>query len=475
MSCKILKVALINPPQLLPKSWGKPTVWQNLGLMYIASVLQKEGHEVKVIDAVAIDWEEPVEMGQFYYSGMRIPDILKELRRFGSEIVGISSPFTVNSKVVDQLAYQSKTALPDAKVVLGGADITARANEYKDFDSADFIAIGEGENVVKEITLSQEKMLKKDFIQNLDEIPFPSRELFPMEEYFKAYDKGRACRHNYLFHRRWTNIVCTRGCPYNCVFCSIHLSMGRKFRKRSVKNIETEINELVNGKLKIKHINFEDDNISLERDFFIKLLHMMIRNDYDITWSLPNGIRADTLNEEIVKKMAEVGCKRVFVAPESGVQRVVNEVIHKNLDLTTVERAVKLFKKHRIIVDVAFVIGLVGETKKDILDSIRYAEKLKKLGAEEAGFGIATPLYGTELHSQAVSKSYIPRNLDCSKLSPFESVISTEEWDSEWMLKIRDFASWYVSKPLWRKLLSIGKMLLSDTDKALDFIQFWWS
>jgi magnesium-protoporphyrin IX monomethyl ester (oxidative) cyclase len=432
-------------------------------------MLEKEGHEVNVIDAVATDWQQTLEHGRFVYSGMKISAVLKELETLDPEIVGLSSPFTVNSTIVTQLMLKIRASFPDIRIVVGGADPTVRPNAYKNY--ADCVVMGEGEKAINAFH-GQEKTLRMPYIEDLDQISFPCRELFPMDEYFRAYDLRRACRFDYIFHRRWTNLVTSRGCPFKCCFCSIHLSMGRTHRQRSVENVEAEMEHLIQGKLRIRHINFEDDNISLNRSFFDRFLRMIVRNKYDVSWSLPNGIRADTLNEETIRNMSKAGCRRLFVAPESGVQRVVNQIIHKNLDLSKVETAVKLFKKYNIIVDAAFVIGLIGETKQDILASFRYAAKLKRLGLNHAGFSIATPLYGTELYHQAIAGGYISEDLDTSNLSPFESVISTDEWDSAWIRRVKNCAEWSLNLPLWKKIWLMGKTFFIDRQWSLDLVKF---
>jgi len=431
--------------------------------MYIASAMRSAGHEVRVVDAVGENWRRIIEVGGSYYCGMSFANIIEKLAAFEPQIVGLSSIFTVNSDTVKNLIWRVKEDLPATRVMVGGADITVRPQEYS---HADHIVLGEGEDAVKNLNFH---IHSQRFIEDIDGLAFPARDLFPMEEYFKAYDAGRACRNKYVCDRRWTTLIASRGCPFNCVFCSIHLSMGRKLRKRSIENVEAEVDMLVNGKLRIRHINFEDDNISLDNAWFKSFLTMIKR--YDITWSLPNGIRADTVNAGIVREMAGAGCKRLFVAPEVGVQRVLDEIVHKSMKLSEVETAVRLFSENGIAVDASFIMGFIGETKKDILNTIRYARKLKRLGLDGAAFNIATPLYGTELYNQAVAEGYLSEGFDCCKMSPFESLIETEEWSSKWLLATREFAGWYVNRRLRSKLKSIAKMLGSEPLKAANFIK----
>ena len=127
----------------------------------------------------------------------------------------------------------------------------------------------------------------------------------------------------------------------------------------------------------------------------------------DVEWFTPNGVRADTLDEDLLRKMKASGCKKIRVAPESGVQRVVDNIVKKNLDLRAVEKAVILSKKVGIKVGCFFVVGLIGETKEDIEQTIAFAQKLKRLGADSFYFSYATPVYGTELYEQAKQGGFL--------------------------------------------------------------------
>jgi radical SAM superfamily enzyme YgiQ (UPF0313 family) len=195
----------------------------------------------------------------------------------------------------------------------------------------------------------------------------------------------------------------------------------------------------------------------------------MIRR-YDVTWSLGNGIRADTLDEETIRDMAEAGCQRVFVAPEVGVQRVLDEIVHKNLSLSAVERAVQLFSKYGIHVDAAFIMGFIGETKQDVLETMRYARKLRSLGLELAAFNIAAPLYGTDLYNQAVAMGFL-KETDCTKMSPFESLISTKELSSEWLLRMREFATFYVNRAFLSKLKYMVFLMVTNPRKFVGYLR----
>ncbi|MCX6731731.1 MAG: radical SAM protein [Candidatus Parcubacteria bacterium] len=258
----------------------------------------------------------------------------------------------------------------------------------------------------------------------------------------------------YTFNERWTSIFTSRGCPYNCNFCTINLTMGRQFRQRSPENVLAEIKQVCHD-YNIKHINFEDDNLTLDKKRAERIFDLMIKNKLNITWSTPNGIRVENIDDGLVQKMKKSGCRRVFVAPESGVQRVVTEIIGKNLDLKKIEQAVIIFKKYGIIVDGSFVIGHIGETKKEIWKTILFALKLKKLGMNTAGFHIATPYYGTRLYEEAKQKGYLRKDFDENLLSTREPLIITPEWNQFQIKRMHKIANWLINYSFKEKIIAI--------------------
>ncbi len=450
-----MNVLLINPPMEVPKKWGIPTVFQPLGIAYIAAVIQRD-HTVKIIDANAEAWNQVAENNNKYCMGLSLEEISNKIIDFNPDIVGITLPFSVVEKKSLEIASIVKKINKKIYTVLGGPGASVRPKELLKINDVDFIVIREGEETFPELLNAIE--LKKDFsnidgigyksdkneilinsprklISDLDKIKFPTRNLLPMKQYFSSAESMRGSRKSYLFNSNWASMITSRGCPFGCTFCSVRLVMGRKFRARGPINVVDEIEELIK-KHKVKHINFEDDNLTFDRIRFQKIADEIKKRNLKFTWSAPNGIRADTLDEETVKKMKESGCRRVFVAPESGSNRVLKEIIKKNMDLSKVIEAIKLLRKYKIIVDASFVIGMPGETKGEILKTIEFAKEIKKLGVTDIGFNIATPIPGSELYLTAIKKGYI-KSIEVDKLSANEPLIETPEWTKEEIKKLQ--------------------------------------
>lgn len=465
-----MRILCLNPSMSVPISWGKPQVHQPLGLAYVAGVLQKS-NEVTFLDANSEGFERLKKVGDRYYSGLSDEEIVDRISRINPEAVCMSITFTINSINALNILKEIKKRLPKLITVVGGAHVTVRPEETLRNPCVDFVVLGEGEKTVGELfdcisrngdlgavkgigfkdNGAQRITPARELIRNLDDLPFPALNLMPMEKYFQAYDQKRSQRKAYIYNKRWTTVITSRGCPMNCIFCSVHLTMGKMFRPRSPENVVAEM-ERDYQQFGIRHFNLEDDNMTWNTERFERICDLIVEKNLKISWSAPNGIRADRINEELVRKMKLSGCRRVFVAPESGSQRVLNEVIDKRMKLQDIENAVEIFAKNGIEVDLSFVIGLPGETKEEIWESINFAKKLRQKGASVAGFNIATPLYGTRLYEEVVKKGYFDANTDPSRLSPSEALIQTPEWTRDDILGLRSMADWSVNLSVFQKI-----------------------
>lgn len=485
-----MKVCLINPPQVSSTKYGRPYIFQPIGLLYVAAALEQY-FSVEILDATLADWRSLKTVDGKHHLGLSFEQIAEEVHRRQPDIVGISVPFSINAQCAHSVCAQVKKVNPAIVTILGGPHPSIRPREVLADSNVDFVVRGEGELTMPELvkviaekqTSAQLGNVKgigfrhngeivltepRPLIEDLDALPFPARHLVPMEEYFAAMQAGVGARTMYTCGDKWVSLITSRGCPYTCNFCSINLVMGDKFRARSPRNVLEEIRQVMTG-YGVSHFNFEDDNLTLNNSRAKELFDLLAKAGGGVTWSTPNGIRADTLDEELVVKMQQSGCKRVFVAPESGDQEVVNNIIGKNQDLGKVLTAVQLLNKHGITVDGSFVLGSIGETKWNILRTIRYAKKLKKAGMNLGGFHMATPYYGTPLYDEAKRKGYLVQEED-DKLSTWEALIETPDLSAKALCRLHKFAQWYVNLSFRQKLSSFIHIFFPATLPVVNFI-----
>ena len=443
-----MRVCLINPPRIQPKAWGKPNVFPPIVLASVAAVLEKN-HVVSIIDAPTEGWRNLAELDETKFRvGLSAETIAQRVREWSPDVVVIEIPFSGWSKTAFEVVSAVKVAKKDAIVALMGQHPTARPEACLSEQGVDFVVIGEPEITVSELVdaLAAGKQDfkgidglgfkengkatitgKREFVKDLDSLPFPARHLLPMELYNEAV-KENPLRGE--ISKPWTIVTTTRGCPYSCVFCSVCILWGRTWRARSPKNVVDELEHVVKT-FGVKQVDFYDENMTLDKKRMAEICDQIVQRGLHIEWFTPNGVRADTLDEPLLRKMKRSGCKKIRVAPESGVQRIVNEVIGKNLDLKKVEQAVVLCKKVGIKVGCFFVLGMIGETKADIEETIKFAYKLRSLGADSLIFSIAMPLYGTELYEQAKEGGYLREGFCDYALAATEPLIETPEFSAQ--------------------------------------------
>ncbi|MEM2093622.1 MAG: radical SAM protein [Candidatus Bathyarchaeia archaeon] len=456
-----MRIYLINPPRIHPKSWGRPNIAQPIEIAYVASILEN-AHEVAILDVPAEGWRNLEDIDEKRLRvGLADEAIAERVKSWNPDVVGINVPFSGWSKAAFEVASIVKEIDEEIITVMDGVHPSARPLECLQNHNVDFVIIGEPEHTWFELADFLEKgrppqsleeikgigFRKKNGqakttqprppIKDLDSLPYPARHLLPMKVYFEAV---REMPLRGEINRPWTTMITSRGCPYSCIFCSAHLIRGRIWRGRSPENVVEEIESLVKN-YGIRQIDFHDDNLTLDKKRMERICDLIIEKGLDIEWFTPNGVRADTLDGDLLKKMKRSGCRRIYVAPESGVQRIVNDVVKKNLNLKSVENTVALCRKIGIKVACFFIIGLPGETKKDIMATIEYAYHLRKLGADKFYFSYAMPLYGTMLYEIAKQGGYLQKDFSDEALSSVEPQIETQEFTREDLLRLSAIAN----------------------------------
>jgi anaerobic magnesium-protoporphyrin IX monomethyl ester cyclase len=424
-----------------------------IGLAYVAAVLEKD-HDVCIIDAPTEGRGNLKEVdGTTYRVGLSNKEMADRVRRLSADVVVIEIPFSGWAKAAFEVASVVKGVDESIVTVLMGLHPSARPEDCLENSDVDFVVIGEPENTVFELVDALEKdaggfkdisgigfvkdgvpvfTSPRPVIEDLDSLPFPARHLLPMAQYF-AVVKENPLRGE--VSKPWTLVVTSRGCPYECVFCTHHVVWGRKWRGRSPENVVDELEKVITA-YGVQQVDFLDDNMTLDKVRMERICDLIVERGLRFEWFTPNGVRADTLDEKLLRKMKRSGCKKIRVAPESGVQRVVDQIIGKNLDLKSVERAVALCKKVGIKVGCFFVIGLIGETKEDIKATINFAYKLRQLGADSFIFSIATPVYGTRLYEEAKRGGFLRECFSDDALAAVEPLIETPEFSADDLVEL---------------------------------------
>lgn len=385
-----MKILLVNP-----KIYNRRAV--PLGLAYIGAVLEENGHDVKVYDPAP-------------YENITLE---KTLRSFDPELVGVTCTTAQMPKGLD-MAHIIKNFSKDVPIVLGGVHPTSAPQQTLEFEDVDIVVIGEGEETMRELADSLEKNkdigevkgigYKEDnrikfteprpLIKNLDDIPYPARDLFPMKWYTQRCTNLRGL---------WlsaTNQMSSRGCPFTCAYCASAQVWRRKLRTISAGKVVDEM-ELLLEKYKIEGIGFSDDTFAVNKKRTIKICEEIRNRKLDLVWTV--GLRVDTVDEEIIKELSKSGCVQISFGVESGSEKVLN-ALNKGTNPAQTVRAFKICKKYGIRRLATFMIGNPEETMEDI-------EKTRKLAhaidADFAEFFITTPYPGTKLYEMAIQNKWI--------------------------------------------------------------------
>ena len=398
-----MKILLINP---LIREWAKPNVFP-LGLGYIASALREKGFEVEVLDINAFRWNKI--------------EVEEKIKNADFDVAGIGAIVTVYH-YVKWLIQIIKKYHPDKKIVVGGSVGTSIPHIILEKTEAEIVCMGEGEvTVVDLMRILQErkqalhevegvwfrdsdgkivKNRRRKPIKDLDALPWPAWDLFPMDIYLKN-PVGAPNRNKWIDGGAddtvplSMNINGTRGCPYKCIYC-YHDFMGQGYRYRSPESIVKEM-RFLHDSYGVRYFHFTDDEYCLRKDFIYDFCKKVKEEfNHQITWGCAG--RVNLMTEDLIATMADVGCVLIGYGIESGSQRML-DVMKKNVTVEQAKEAVKLTKKYLGWADCSFMIGTPGENRKTIEETIYFC---KELGLTPEVIFFITPYPGTELYRMAL-------------------------------------------------------------------------
>jgi magnesium-protoporphyrin IX monomethyl ester (oxidative) cyclase len=416
-----MKVLLVNPPSVIFKNEAK-SCHPPLGLAYLAAVLKNE-YEVCVLDCVAEGFENEERFGSYVRYGYSYENIRKRIIKIKPDAIGVSCLFSSVIGEARNICKIAKEIDSGIKTILGGIHPTVMPRETLKDKNVDFVIAGEGEYALKELlknintgngrflvkgVFSRENIgdesAQREKIEDLDQLPFPAWEMFPLDRYFKIKRPHGGIPHRIPFFP----INTSRGCPNDCVFCSINALWGRKFRVRSPSNILSEM-QYLKDKFNCREIFFEDDNLTLDRSRSGLMFREMINQGLEFVWSSPNGIAANTIDDELLVLIKESGCRALSFGLESGDNEVLNKIIKKRVDLKHAQSIIKKAGRLGIGTAAFFVVGFPDETKEQLKHTLAFA---RGLDVDNVNFFFATPLPGSELFKECVRKGEIRVNFD---------------------------------------------------------------
>lgn len=351
-----------------------------INLLYIASYMMSKGYSVKVIDPTA--------------QKMTLIDIIVAVIEENPKLIGMTA---MTPSIQSAVKIAKNICKLGIRIVLGGIHATNDPDFIERFPYFDYLVTGDGEKTFHEIAegLHPRGTIHSERIENLDTLPFPDRSLVDITQYRRP--------EQWKWEEFHMDILTSRGCAYNCSFCSIPNS-GHRVRFRNPKKVVDEM-ESIYGQCKGKY-TFNDDCFTFKKSHVLGLAQEII--DRKLKCEFMASTRANCMDEEMVKALKRMGCKNLCFGVESGSERIRNEVIGKKVTDKDIEKSVNLCRKYGITASLFIMVGLPTETKEDMERTIAISPKLK---ADYIGVHQTTPYPNSRIYRRAISEGKIPADL----------------------------------------------------------------
>ena len=407
-----MRILLINPFYPISETPSPP-----LGLAYLAAALEQAGARVEILDFVV-----------FPYSQAGLESVVK---RFKPHIAGATA-VTMTFDHACQVLKDLKIIDPEILTVMGGPHVSFCASETLEaFPQLDAVVVGEGEQTVVElmqtvqnggdlstvsgIAFRQGSKItatpRRQFIANLDTLPLPARHLLPLGRY-RALGLP-------------ATLTTSRGCPYRCIFCVGRKMGGARVRYHSAKRVVTELAYL--ARRQFRHINIADDLFTANPDHCLSVCDAILSHHLNINWTA--FARVDTISEQLLINMKAAGCTAVSFGVESANPAILR-TIKKGISLDQIRQAVRMCLRIGISPNASFILGLPGETRATIEETVSFATELQQEGLAY-GFHILAPFPGTEVREHADRLGIRILTDDWSKYHANRAVVETADADRQ--------------------------------------------
>ncbi|NOS99603.1 MAG: radical SAM protein [Phycisphaerales bacterium] len=429
----VRRVQLIFPPMVFSRFQSRQTALFPLGLGYVGSTLLRAGYEVELVDCPSEGYETLVPAGKdrLIY-GLTEEQIRKRIEAFKPDVVAISCLFSTLENRMMAVARIAKRVNPDIIVICGGPHVSAFYERITKDPAVDFCVNGEGEYATLDLLdaingkrpfssvhaisyLAGGELTvqpRTSWIQDLDVVPHPARELVDLNKYFSIgktqglrLDGGRALR--------IAQMTTSRGCPFQCTYCAKNVTWGKAYRTRSAENVLDEIEMLVD-RYGVERLAFQDDNFTADMERAERIFDGMVERKLPVTWEAHNGLGVNFLSPHLLEKMRASGCESFTIAVESANSPLLRQVRKPNY-IKLAPAIVTKAKELGIEVRGFFMIGFPGETLDEVWRTVEYARNLR---LAVSAFAIVTPLPGTVLYKECVEAGLVDEaTIDFEELS----------------------------------------------------------
>ena len=417
------KVQIVRPFSVLSRTTYSAAILPPLSLAYLAAVLRNAGYGVGIVDAQGSDIFSIRQSvcGRYNLQGLD-SEALIDLIEPDTYVVGVSLMFSQEWPPQRDFIQALRRRIPNVVIIVGGEHPTAFP-EYtlRDCPEIDYVITSEGEYTFLELVhrLFHGKdtadspgicYIKADggFVSNgysrrithISELPRPAWDLCKVENYFQPnWAMG-------INMGRHMPILATRGCPYQCTFCSNSTMWTPRYNMREPEDVIDEIEYLVKT-YRVDSIDFFDLTAIIKKDWTLIFCQELKRRNVNITWQLPSGTRSEALDADTLAALWETGCRLITYAPESGSEHTL-KLIKKKLDLPRIVESIRIAKKIGHTVKINLVIGFPGERMSDILKTVVFGVKMAFMRVDDCNIAIFSPYPGSELYGRLRKEGKLP-------------------------------------------------------------------
>jgi radical SAM superfamily enzyme YgiQ (UPF0313 family) len=419
-------VTLIRPPAVASRFAYSVGIVPPLGVAYLGAALLDAGHRVRVIDAVG---EAPLQRGptswpDLVHHGLTVPQIVDRLDP-DTGAVGVSVMFSQQWPHVADIVRAVHARLPGRPIFVGGEHVTGTWRYVLDTCPAvTACAFGEGEETIVDLAAvaagvkrlgdvagialrrdgRPERTAPRQRIRDPGTLARPAWHLVPVRNYLDAgFGHG-------VHLGRSMPILATRGCPYQCTFCSSPSMWTTRYSVRDVRDVVDEIASYVRDH-GATNIDFYDLTAIIRRDWILEFCAALEQRGLDITWQLPTGTRSEALDAEVLRAVHRTGCRNICYAPESGSPRTLR-IIKKRVTPERILTSVRAAVAEGITVKCNLMIGFPEETRGDLFQTLRFAARLVWSGVEDVPLFPFSPYPGSELYDDLRARGVVPEQSD---------------------------------------------------------------
>lgn len=425
-----MKALLVNPHKLIPNSFSITLMpAPPLGLAYIAAAIEEQGFDVAVYDAIAEAPSHYFNFGNYVgISALGAPfeDLLAKVGD-DYQLIGVGTMFSNNWLINRYVINLLKEHFPNALIVAGGEHATA-IPEYclRDCEGLDMVVIGEGEETIGEVAAS---LLRGESYENIEgtvykkrtdvdieiitnprrkrirtigDIAQPAWHLFPVQKYF---DHGISFG---VAQQRSLPIFATRGCPYECTFCSSPQMWGTKYSMRDVEDVIAEVKKL-NTQYGVTNIDFYDLTAIVNKRWILDFCKALEREGLVITWQIPAGTRSEAIDFEVASALKKAGCVNITYAPESGSQEMLAS-IKKKITPERMLHSIDQSYKAGLDIKLNIMLGYPDERISDIMRTNWFLIKASYYGATDASPSMFSPYPGSALFNELKERGELTLN-----------------------------------------------------------------